>query len=177
MTPDAAAAVLGVRVDATHEQIEAAYRAKARESHPDRGSADAEAFVRATEARDVLLARPMVVAPPSASVPRWSWRLFAAWVAVILVAVFVSTFRAPEPLGPIEPVLRYGALGGALVGYALTGRRVFFWLAVVAAAWVAFVTLAFTSFGPLVGLLLLIAPFYGLTLLGRARGNYRARRG
>lgn len=177
MTPDAAAAVLGVALDATHEQVESAYRARARESHPDRASGDAETFRRVTEARDVLLGMP-VNAPVTTVIPvaRWSWPLFWAWVGVIGVAVFLSIFRAPEPLGRVEPVVRFALLGGSLIAYALTGFRQWFWIAVVAMAWTAIVTVVFTSFGPLVGLLLLVAPFYGLTLLGRATAARAAAR-
>ena len=181
MTPDAAAALLGVALDATDEQVESAYRARARESHPDRASGDATTFMRVTEARDVLLGRPLAPAAlPGIPISRWSWPLFWAWIGVIVVAVFVSIFRAPEPLGPVEPVLRYTLLGGSLVAYALTGLRQWFWIAVFAIVWTAGVTLVFTSLGPLVGLLLLVAPFYGLTLLGRttaARVAARSPRG
>jgi hypothetical protein len=66
MTPEAAAANLGIAVDAGASEIEAAYRRKARLTHPDRfadGSAAqlrnaATQFTRAGIARDTLLARP-----------------------------------------------------------------------------------------------------------------------
>ena len=176
MTPDAAAALLGVAPDATHEQVESAYRARARESHPDRASGDAALFMRVTEARGVLLGQPVAAAPMPAPISRWSWPLFWAWIGVIAVAVFVSIFRAPEPLGPVEPVVRYTLLGGSLIAYALTGLRQWFWIAVIAIVWTAGVTLVFTSLGPLVGLLLLVAPIYGLTLLGRATAARAATR-
>lgn len=45
--------VLGIQTDATEVQIKAAYRKKARESHPDRGG-DAQVFNEVTEAYNVL---------------------------------------------------------------------------------------------------------------------------
>ena len=63
MTPDEAAAVLGVRRDADGAEIDRAYRHLARELHPDRFAgrpaadirAANERFVDVTRARDVLL--------------------------------------------------------------------------------------------------------------------------
>ncbi len=63
MTPDEAAAVLGVRRDADGAEIDRAYRQLARELHPDRFAgrpaadirAANERFVDVTRARDVLL--------------------------------------------------------------------------------------------------------------------------
>ena len=54
MTPDRAAQVLGIGVDASREVIEHAFLRRAREAHPDAGGS-AEAFREATEARDTLL--------------------------------------------------------------------------------------------------------------------------
>jgi len=63
MTPDEAAAVLGIRADSDEADIDRAYRRLARELHPDRyaGAADtavraaSDRFVEATRARDVLV--------------------------------------------------------------------------------------------------------------------------
>jgi hypothetical protein len=63
MTPAEAAALLGVRTDATHEEVLRAFRRSARASHPDLlvgatpsevASAE-ERFVRVSAARDILL--------------------------------------------------------------------------------------------------------------------------
>jgi hypothetical protein len=63
MTPDEAAAVLGIRRDADEAEVDRAYRRLARELHPDRfiGAPDAavraasERFIDITRAREVLL--------------------------------------------------------------------------------------------------------------------------
>ncbi|WP_167738010.1 J domain-containing protein [Cryobacterium sp. MDB2-10] len=80
MTPEAAAAILNLKNSATKAEIDAAYRLRARMSHPDRfagapasdiKAATAE-FVRITHARDVLHARipaPQPAAPPRAEPP------------------------------------------------------------------------------------------------------------
>jgi len=47
--------VLGVDQGANEQQIRAAYRERVKTLHPDTGAADAEAFHRATAARDQLL--------------------------------------------------------------------------------------------------------------------------
>jgi hypothetical protein len=63
MTPDEAAAVLGIRRDADEAEVDRAYRRLARELHPDRfiGAPESSVqaanvlFVDVTAARDVLL--------------------------------------------------------------------------------------------------------------------------
>jgi hypothetical protein len=63
MTPAEAAALLGVRTDATHEEVLRAFRRSARASHPDllvgatasEVAAAEERFVRVSAARDILL--------------------------------------------------------------------------------------------------------------------------
>ena len=70
MTPDEAAAVLGIRPDADAAEVDRAYRRLSRELHPDRFIGAPETFVRAANvlfvdvaaARDVLLK----TAPPPA---------------------------------------------------------------------------------------------------------------
>ena len=64
MTPEAAAAILGVTLDVTRQGLAEAYRRRARETHPDRlegilpheARAAGREFVAVTEARDVLSA-------------------------------------------------------------------------------------------------------------------------
>jgi hypothetical protein len=80
MTPDEAAAVLGIRGDADEAEVDRAYRRLARELHPDRFIGAPEAAVRAaserfidiTRAREVLLkttASRTQAAATSGSVP------------------------------------------------------------------------------------------------------------
>ncbi|MEB0001679.1 J domain-containing protein [Cryobacterium sp. 10S3] len=78
MTPEAAAAILNVKVSATRTEIDAAYRLRARMSHPDRfagaPAADIKAasaeFVRISDARDVLRARIPTHASPRTESPQ-----------------------------------------------------------------------------------------------------------
>lgn len=74
-------AVLGLGPSATAEQVRAAYRAKAKQVHPDRPGGDAESFVAVRRAYDVLRdpvrraeldrarTRPTVPSPPPAARP------------------------------------------------------------------------------------------------------------
>lgn len=55
MTPAEAAAILRVPTGASAEQVERAYRARARESHPDRFAGASERVVAAAEAQFVLV--------------------------------------------------------------------------------------------------------------------------
>lgn len=64
MTPDAAATTLGIVVASSRDEIERAYRRKARSTHPDLMANESAAaiaaasatFMRITEARDMLFA-------------------------------------------------------------------------------------------------------------------------
>jgi hypothetical protein len=77
LNPDVAAAVLNVGINATHSEVHAAFRLRARLTHPDRfagapagdiRAASAE-FVRITQARDVLLKHLPKPPPPPPSTP------------------------------------------------------------------------------------------------------------
>jgi len=187
MTPDEAAQTLGVELGASRQQIERAYRRLARQWHPDRHSdaamreqAKAQAeFVRAGEARNVLLAllaAPDSVADAAASGPRrpqkTSWPLVVTWVVVMLLAIAVSTVGAALPLTIWEPVVRFGLMVVASVGFALTGSRVLLVLLIISIAATAVMTIVFTTFGSLLGMLLLAAPLYGLYAAGRGRRGF-----
>ncbi len=183
MTPEDAAAVLGVAAGASRKQIDLAYRRLARESHPDRmaGAALREQalaqalFVRATEARTVLF-RGLALLEAEASVsrlpPKHNWPLLAAWVAVFIVATTVSVVGSTLPLSVWEPVFRFGLMGVSAVAFALTGARVWLVLLGVAIAATAVITIAFTTFGALLGMFLLAAPLYGLFAAGRGRTRF-----
>jgi hypothetical protein len=168
MTPEEAAALLGVRVDATRAEIEFAYRRAARASHPDI-TGESTAFMRVTEAHDVLLdAQTAAVVEPQRAEPPLSIPLLITWVALMGFAIAVSIGASGFPLTPLEPVLRFGLLAVGSIGYAITGKRVYLVLAVIGIAATAVATVLFTSFGSLLGMLLLAAPLYGL-LITRAR--------
>ncbi len=170
MTPDEAAAILGIEPGAGRPEIDAAYRRAARASHPDLAG-ESDAFVRATQAREVLLATPVVVVSEPIDDRRsgpLSRPLLITWIALMAFAIAISVGGSPFPLTPAEPILRFGALAAGSIGYAITGRRGFLMLAVAAIAATALVTILFTTFGSLLGMLLLAAPLYGL-LVTRAR--------
>lgn len=170
MTPDEAAALLGVRADASRAEIEFAYRRAARASHPDLAG-ESDAFVRVTEARDVLIDLPvadLITARTTRAEPKLSVPLLVTWIALLLFAIAVSVVGSGFPLTPIEPALRYGALAAGAVGYAITGKRGFMILTVIAIIATAVEVVLFTTFGSLLGMLLLAAPLYGL-LVTRAR--------
>jgi len=172
MTPEQAAAVLGVSVDAPRAEFDAAYRRAARALHPDREGAEPTAFIQATEARRVLLelaeadavaeAPVLVRRPPS--IP-----LLVTWILLVLFAIAVSIGGSNLPLGPADPIIRFGLMLTGGIGFALTGKRVYFVLAVISIAATALVTILFTTFGALVGMLLLAAPLYGFLVMGRTR--------
>jgi len=168
MTPDEAAAVLGVPVNASRAEIDAAYRRAARASHPDLAG-EPSAFVRATQARDVLVESPVLeYVPVVRALPPLSRPLFITWVALLGFAIAISVGGSAFPLTPFEPLARFGLLAIGAIGYAITGKRIFMTLAIIAIAWTAVTTVLFTTFGALLGMLLLAAPLYGL-LITRAR--------
>ncbi len=167
MTLDEAARELGVSVDASPAEVETAYRRRARETHPDRSGTD-DAFIRISAARATLL-NAIILEPPRRVPAKPSSRLILTWVGVFLVGVFVATFRNDLPLGLVEPIVRYLVLIGSLVAYAITGARQWLIVACVAIGLTLIVTLAFVTFGGLVGMLVLVAPIYGLLLMGIRR--------
>jgi len=173
MTPDRAAQVLGIGVDASREVIEHAFLRRAREAHPDAGGS-AEAFREATEARDTLLRLEPAPAVIIRGGPgRQGPLLLTAWVAILLIAAFLSIYGVEHPLGLAEPLIRWAVLIGSALAYAVTGRRGWFVVAVVAAVATALMTILFTSFGGLVALLLVSPAVLGLALSGISRARSR----
>ena len=70
MTPDEAAAVLGIRADADEADIDRAYRRLARELHPDRYAGAADTAVRAASDRFVEATRATRCAACGSAAPR-----------------------------------------------------------------------------------------------------------
>lgn len=193
MSPEDAAAVLGVSLDASAADIENAYRRRARTTHPDRfvdatrSREAAREFIGVVEAHDVLVSRlgassptaiPFAEVPVSGPIPRPRSRLLlGTWAGVTLVAIFVSIYAGAPAWGVGEPIARYGLIFVALVAFALTGRTPWLVTALLTLAATAVITLVATTFGALLGLFLLIPPVYGLVTIGREVAVRRARLG
>lgn len=198
MTPERAAEVLGVSVDAAPAEVERAFHRRARVTHPDvaegvppaaDGDADADAaaaFREVLQARDALLRTPR---PPDAPatvrvvaevgrdgrpIPRvQSVRLMTVWAGLLALAAFLAIFRAAQPLSLAEPLVRWGVLLVSAVAYAATGRRVFLVLATAAEVATLALTVLFASFGGLVGLLITLPALLGAFTGGLARERVR----
>ncbi len=183
MTPEDASRVLGVPHGATADEVRDAYRRIARDVHPDRNAGDADAaarFIEATQARDVLLAvleggatLPGPESPRRG--PRPSTALTVTWSLLLTVGIVVSVVGSPFPLTPVEPAVRFAVLAGSAITFALTGKRVWWvlmWIAIVATA---LEVILFTTFGSLLGMLLLAAPLYGLSVVGWTRWRFNSR--
>lgn len=165
--------MLGVTADAPRPEIDAAYRRAARALHPDLDGAEPAAFIRATEARQVLIDLPRAEPVPLVVAHRGrrplSWPVLVTWIALLVFAVAVSIGGSDLPLGPIDPILRWASLAVGAIGFGVTGRRGFLVLTVIAIAATAVLTIVFTSIGALLGMFLLAAPLYGLLVMGRSR--------
>ncbi|MDJ0334570.1 DnaJ domain-containing protein [Salinibacterium sp. G-O1] len=186
MSPEDAAAILGVSLDSSAADIENAYRRRARATHPDlrtdasRSQHDTDEFVAVAEAHALLVSRlgitPATGAPVEFSRPRPRSRLLVvAWAGVAVFAIFVSIYGGAPSWGVGEPVLRYGLTLVTLLAFAITGRTPWLVIALLALAATAIITVVATTFGALVGLLLLVAPVYGLVTIGRDVAVRRAR--
>lgn len=176
MTPEEAAAILGVDLGADRETVEHAFVRQAKAWHPDRfAGADPQQaarvqaeFIRITNARNILLADLEAHEPPPVvRRPPPSWRLITAWTALALFAIFVAMFRYPAPFTVAEPIIRYGALMLAAIGYAATGWHPLFIVAIATGGLTVVVSLVYVSFGMLVGLFLLLPAVIALLVLGR----------
>ena len=195
MTPERAAAVLGVPVDATPADVEHAFQRRARATHPDLAPAEADGadasgaaaepaagFREATEARRVLLsARPGIVPPPTLIVhdgPRLQGPgLLAVWAGLLVVAAFLAIFRAPYPFTLAEPLVRWAVLILAAIAFARTGRRALLAVAVVAEVATVAMTVAVTTLGGLIALLITFPALLGAFTAGIVRQRWRARLG
>lgn len=198
MTPDRAAEVLGIGVDAAPVAIERAFATRARTTHPDVAGGSSDAFREVTAARDVLVAYARLGAASDAAAagsapgrygpgdggpspirytiyrarPQGPW-LLSAWVGILLVAAFLGIYGAPHPFTVVEALLRWAVLIGAAFAYARTGRGGWLALAVVAIVACLLMTVLFTSLGGLLSLLLLLPGMLGLSTAGIAQRRLR----
>jgi ABC-type multidrug transport system fused ATPase/permease subunit len=195
MTPEIAAAVLDVSVDAEKATVERAYRALARATHPDRFvGADAATtarasvmFARATQAYGILSERAAFRASDAAR-SRTGSRTFAyssgiasagtipmsraviiGWSAVLSLAVALSITGGAAPLGVVEVSLRMAVIAYLVIAFALTGRRLFFLGLVPLAILTAVFTFFAASFWSLFALMVFLAPVLALAGAGRRR--------
>jgi len=183
MTPADAAAELGIAIDASPNEVRAAYRRAARDVHPDRqtGASMKDAalasatFIRVTQARDVLLALAAREAAPTTTLrqARPSTTLMWTWVALLVPGIAASVLASDFPLTPLEPGIRFAVLAVSATAFAITGERPWWVLMWVAIAATALETILFTTLGSLLGMMLLAAPIYGLSVIGWARRRMR----
>ena len=178
MTPESAADLLGVAVDATPAEIEAAFTRRARETHPDRfaGAPSAalaqahEDFIAITDARALLLAmrtdRPPTVERAS-SAGFWPIRI---WTVFLIPGAVLGLSGSAVPL-PWMLVLV--PLLAAAVALAVTGQRRWFLATVVLAVGYALLTAAFATFGSLLTLEVLLPPVIAILVLRRGQATRR----
>jgi hypothetical protein len=195
MSPEIAAAILEVSLDADRAELDRAYRALARTTHPDRFvGADAATkarasarFARGTEALAILSDRAAFLATEASGSSAGS-RTFAyrsgavssrsipmsrvviiGWFAVLSLAVALSISGGAAPLGVIEVSARMALISSALVIFSLTGRPGFFVAVVVLASLTAVFTFFAASFWSLVALMIFLAPVIALAGAGQRR--------
>ena len=190
MTPDEAAAALGVRRDADAAEIDRAYRRLARELHPDRYTgrppeevrAASDRFIEVTRAHDVLIAaqrRPAAsarivvdrppadaAAPRTTPVPPFSWWLFGAWALLLLVGAVLSSTADPI-FTPLDVWGRLGLLVAFALATALTRRRWVWRVTLVLLALSAVAVIASTTVGGLLGLGAMVVACFGLAVQAR----------
>lgn len=134
-------------------------------------------FIRVTEARDLLLAlaaaSSAAASAPSLREARPSTVLTWVWIALLLVGIALSVIAHEFPLTPIEPAIRFALLAVSASAFAWTGRQMWWVLMWIAIAATALETIVFTTLGSLLGMLLMAAPIYGLSVIGFARRRMR----
>jgi hypothetical protein len=153
-------------VTATPDEVEFAYKAGARMTHPDRFAgasreelSDASArFVQLTQARDLLLS--VEHAPPPARYTPWPLRIWTVLLAPGLVLALTGAALPWPALLLVLPVVT------SAVVLALTAR---FWRTTIAlAALYAAATAVFATFGALLALEVLLPPIIAIVVLRRA---------
>ena len=205
MNSTEAAKLLGIALDATRGEIERAFTQRARMSHPDRftevtsaqSQAAAAEFIRATEARNLLLrlaaervgtdrgradagredaatgpariteSLVYTSAPVVRGVPRHSGAA-TIWSFLLLVASVFSFLGGTLPLSPWNLLLLV-PLDVCVIAYARTSRQSALVGTLVFGAVNAAVAVAIASFGSLVALEILLAPVIALVVIGQSR--------
>ena len=200
MNSTEAAKLLGIALDATRGEIERAFTQRARMSHPDRftevtsaqSQAAAAEFIRATEARNLLLrlaaervgadrgradaaegsariteSLVYTSAPVVRGVPRHSGAA-TIWTFLLLVASVFSFLGGTLPLSPWNLLLLV-PLDACVIAYARTSRQSALVGTLVFGAVNAAVAVAIASFGSLVALEILLAPVIALVVIGQSR--------
>jgi len=183
MTPAEASRILGCVEGAPRTEVDRAYRLRARESHPDRFvgqsqeriDAAAADFARIGQAYAVLSTTSAVTLQPLAAQP-YPRAVVIGWSAVLALGCYLSFTGDARLFGDIEFALRLAALAVGLVGYAFTGRRVFFVVSAIALAITIVSTLAAASFGSLLALFVLAPSALALLSAGRRAASAVARR-
>ena len=200
MNSTEAAKLLGIALDATRGEIERAFTQRARMSHPDRftevtsaqSQAAAAEFIRATEARNLLLrlaaervgtdrgradaatgpariteSLVYTSAPVARGVPRHSGAAMI-WSFLLLVASVFSFLGGTLPLSPWNLLLLV-PLDVCAIAYARTSRQSALVGTLVFGAVNAAVAVVIASFGSLVALEILLAPVIALVVIGQSR--------
>ncbi|RWZ52430.1 hypothetical protein ELQ90_00225 [Labedella phragmitis] len=197
MSPERAAEVLGIDVDASPHEVTNAFAARARRTHPDVEGGSAEAFREAVEARNVLLSRTSAgtTVPdgyivfdeeqpgrpsPADEFPYWvivprapSPALIAVGGGLLLIAAFLSIYDVPYPWTLAEPITRWVALIAAALAFAVTGRRGFLAVMVVLVIATLVVNVAITTIGGLLGLFITMPAIVAINAAGFAARRRR----
>jgi hypothetical protein len=201
VSPERAAEVLGIDVEASPHEVTDAFAARARRTHPDVEGGSADAFREAVEARNLLLARKNVgaTAPDGYIVfdddqdpgrrdradefPYWvilpqapSPALISVGGGLLLIAAFLSIYDVPYPWTIVEPIARWVVLIAAALAFAVTGRRGLLAVMLVLVAATLVVNVAITTIGGLLGLFITMPAIVAINAAGFAARRRRTAR-
>jgi hypothetical protein len=200
VSPERAAEVLGIDVEALPHEVTNAFAARARRTHPDVEGGSADAFREAVEARNVLLSRtrtgtsapdgyivfdedPPGRPSPGDEFPYWvivpqapSPALIAVGGGLLVIAAFLSIYDVPYPWTIMEPIARWVVLIAAALAFAITGRRGFLAVMLVLVAATLVVNVAITTIGGLLGLFITMPAIVAINAAGFAARRRRTAR-